>query len=224
MEITLSPEFRADLLKRIEKREFNERTGVHCSDLIYCLNKQALRALYPQPTKDSDLLLYSLGWSTQRWLTGQDQDEPEKEIDGIKVTLDAIHDGRPFELKCTYQSSNKPIEENMHWIRQIMAQCKVSDSTDAYLTRFEVMGSWKSIFGKKEEKNLPENSKPTLTAYRLLFTQNEIDFNWEWLKQRSTIYLNIRDTKELAPKVLAIPSGQDWECHWCSYQGGRCQL
>lgn len=90
MKIELAPEFRAELLKKIEQREFRERTGVHCSDLIYCLNKQALRKLYPKPTNDDTLLLFSLGYSTQRWLTGQDRDVPEKEVDGIIVTLDAL--------------------------------------------------------------------------------------------------------------------------------------
>ena len=46
MIITEDIEFRTYLVKRIEEREFGERTGVHMSDLNYCLNKQ-IRNLKP---------------------------------------------------------------------------------------------------------------------------------------------------------------------------------
>lgn len=82
--------FRAQLLQRIGDREFKERTGVHCSDLIYCLNKQALRRIHPTANTEREILLFSLGWATQRWLTSQAEDEPEKEVDGIIVTCDAL--------------------------------------------------------------------------------------------------------------------------------------
>lgn len=95
MQITVDEAFRAELLEKIRVREFSERTGIHCSDLIYCLDKQALRKLNTVVDDDSTILLYSLGYSTQRWLTGQDKDVPEKEVDGIKVTLDAL-----YCLKC----------------------------------------------------------------------------------------------------------------------------
>jgi len=223
MEIIEDREFRQELLQKIERREFKERTGVHGSDLIYCLNKQALRKLNPLDVSDSELLLFSLGWSTQRWLTGQDEDEPEKEVDGIIVTCDALYETKPWELKCTFQSSNKPIAENVHWIRQIMAQCYITGTKVAYLSRLEVMGNWKSIFGKKEEKKLPENRKPTLHAYRLEFSTSELLANWLWLKARRSLYLKVLESGELLPRVQALASGQEWECGWCNYYGVECQ-
>ena len=229
MEITLDQDFRKHLLQKIAQREFRERTGIHQSDLCFCLNKQALRKLHPQDPEDHELLLYSLGWATQRWLTGQDTDEPEKEVDGITVTLDAIHDvytptdhyRSPWELKATFQSSSRPIEENIHWVRQIMAQCYITGTTEAYLSRLEIMGNWKSI-GKKEEKNLPENRKPTLSAYKLTFTQDELDRNWTWMQDRRDKFVKILVTRELLPKIEAIPSGQSWECGWCRFREKEC--
>jgi len=222
MKIDPCPEFRKQLLERIAKREFKERTGVHSSDLIYCLNKQALRRLKPKPINDNDLLLYSLGWSTQRWLTGQDEDEPEIEVDGIIVTADAVViEGRGkavWELKCTFQSSNKPIEESIHWLRQMMAQCYVIGTKVAYLSRLEVMGNWKSIFGKKEEKALPENQKPTLSVFRIEFTQEELDANWRWMKNRRIQYNQILETGILLPKAQALASGMEFECDRCPYR------
>ena len=223
MNIQLDPEFRALVLKVIEQREFRKRIGVHQSDLTYCLSKQALRRLHPVEVTDADLLLYSLGYSTQRWLTGQDTDLPEKEVDGIIVTLDAEHEAMPWELKASFQSSTRPIEENLAWIKQIMAQCYVTGGTTARLTRLEIMGNWKSVFGKKEEKELPENRKPTLSAWRLDFTQDELDKNWAWLKDRRDKFQEILKTGILLPKIVAIPSGQEWECERCNYKGNLCK-
>ncbi len=226
MNIQPSPEFREALLKKIEQREFKERTGIHTTDLLYCLNKQALRRLHPVPTLDNDLLLYSLGWASQRWLTGQDKDMPEEEQGGIIVTLDAvtINDDFPWELKATYTSNEKPIEENLAHIRQIMAQCYITGCTTAYLSRLEIMGNWKSIFGKKDEKDLPENRKPTLSAYKLEFTPDELCRNWEWLLERKGKFESILQSGMLLPKAVVIPSGQEYECNRCSYKDGLCQL
>jgi len=90
MNITEAPEFRAELIKQIAEREFSERTGVHCSDLIYCINKQALRKLNPRDDTDQETLIFSIGWATQRWLTGEGEDVEELEVDDIKVTVDAL--------------------------------------------------------------------------------------------------------------------------------------
>lgn len=233
MEIVEDLGFRAELLKKIREREFSERTGIHMSDLNYCLNKQALRKFKPKEDTDQETLIFSIGWATQRWLTSMDEDEPEKEVDGIKVTCDAlIRDDRthfpgytvaPWELKASYQSSNRPIEENIHWIRQIMCQCYVQGTTEAYLTRFELLGDWGSVYPKgksKEERdaNRKASARPTLHAYKLSFTQEELDKNWQWFKDRRELFVKMLETKELLPKVVALPPGGAWECGYCSYQ------
>ena len=227
MKITEDGAFRRELLKKMEEREFSERTGIHQSDLVYCLNKQAIRKSRPVENTDREKLLFGLGYATQRWLTGQDQDEPEKEVDGIIVTLDAHKEGTPWELKCTYQSSSRPIEESVHWIKQIMAQCYVTGTTTAYLSRLEIMGNWKSVFKPKgfkdwseEDKFLyeEENQKPTLHAYRLEFTQDELDRFWIWLRERRDLFKVLVEDGVLLPKAVALASGMNWECSFCSYR------
>lgn len=221
MDIREDPKFRAELLRKIADREFSERTGVHCSDLIYCLNKQALRRKLNLPSTDNEILLFSLGWATQRWLTGELEDEPEKELDGITVTMDSWV-GMPWELKCTFQSNQKPVVENTAWVRQIMAQCKVSDKLSAKLSRLEIMGNWKSIFGKKEEKALPENQKPTLSAWSCTFSHSEIEKNWEWMISRKKIFEGLLEGSPLVVPMLALPPKQEWECGYCKFKGEEC--
>jgi hypothetical protein len=208
VEIKEDPQFRGILMARIAQRELAERSGVHCSDLIYCLNKQAMRRLEPIEPTEKEILLFSIGWSTQRWLTGKAKDEDEREVDGIIVTCDDLVGGTPWELKATYQSNQRPILDQTHWIRQIMCQAFVTKSTTAYLTRLELMGNWK----------IKEGDRPTLHAYRLEFSQHELDKNWEWMKERAELFTGILDTKALLPKGVALPLGQGYECDYCNYK------
>jgi len=224
MNIRKDPKTRRKLLDSIAQREFHERIGVHGSDLVYCLNKQALRKLCPAEQTDEETLIFSLGWSTQRWLTGTFDPEAEYTIDGITITPDSDIGGCPWELKATYQSSSRPIEENVHWIRQIMSQCCVTDSTVATLSRLEIMGDWGWVFGRKgltkeESKLFKKQSKhPTLSAYILEFSKEELDAHWEWMKQRRDLYVKILETRQLQPKIIALASGSGWECDYCTYR------
>ena len=232
MNIVEDATFKKTIIEAIALREFRERIGVHCSDLIYCLNKTAFRKWKPLPTDEQEVLIYSLGWATQRWLSGKLVDAPEQEVDGIIVTADVILDiGAPWELKATFQASTKSIEENVHWIRQMMAQCYVNKSLVAYLTRFEIMGNWKWVYHPSKPETIQklveefgENwaDHPTLHAYRLDFTQDELNQNWEWLKARRVQLLNILESMTLLPRVAALASGQTWECEFCRYRDSDC--
>ncbi len=240
MEIVEDAQFRAELIEKIRMREFAERTGVHMSDLNFCLNKQMLRKVKPLPDTEQEILLFSVGWASQRWLTSKDVDEPSKEVDGILVTCDSLYekplgydreDGHkymvygvpvPWELKATYQSSNRPIEDNVAWIRQIMAQCYTQGVTEAYLTRFELLGDWGSVYPKGKSKherdaNRKASQRPTLHAYKLSFSQGELDRNWEWFKERRTLYVKLLEDQKPLPKVIALPSGGSYECQYCHY-------
>jgi len=212
MILTEDNEFKGQLIAKIAEREFTERTGIHSSDVNYCLNKSAMRKLFPLPVDEDDLLLFSMGWSTQRWLTGKEEDAPSLTKDGITVTCDVIKtDGSPWELKSTYQSSKRPITDNTHWFRQIMAQCFVTGATSAHLSRLEIMGDWS--FPKKGSTERPKH--PTLHAYRLEFTPEELARNWEWMQERKGLLQKLLDGGELLPKVIALPPAQEYECERC---------
>lgn len=215
MQIVESPAFREEILKAMAAREFKERLGVHCTDLIYCLNKQAWRRLTGAMPTDQELLLYSLGWATQRWITGTFVPEKEYVVDGITVTPDSstVDGVKPWELKTTYASSTHSIETMLHWLRQLMAQCKVTGATEAYLSRLELMGDWGWVYGTKEKKKTAQH--PTLSAYLIIFTPEEIVVNWAWLLMRKARFEKILTTGQMLPKQLALAPGQEWECGYC---------
>ncbi len=226
--IKVDPAHRAWILDKIRTREFGLREGIHQSDLNYCLNKAMFRRLKPTQDADHNLLVFSLGYATQRWLTGQDKDEPEREVDGIKVTLDSMVDGLPWELKATFQSTSRPVEENVPWLRQIMAQCYVTGTTQAKLTRFCLLGNWKWVYRPSKPEKIAELVKefgenwaehPILTAYDLTFTQEEIQRTWAWFLERKKLFQSILNTGKPLPKILALPSGQEYECSECEFKG-----
>lgn len=209
-------EFREKILKAIREREFSDRSGIHGSDLIYCLNKAVLRKLYPTEPTDHQVLLFSIGWATQRWLTGKDEDVPAITKDGITITPDELYESCPWELKATYGTSNREIENELAWMRQIMGQCVVTGKTEARLSRFEIMGDWKWVFSR--DPVIKANSKhPTLSAVHITFYQEELDRFWDWMKERRKILIQMLDEKAFVPKILAVASGQEWECDHCEF-------
>jgi len=214
------------------ERELSDRSGIHSTDLIYCLTKQKLRKLRGLAPTEDEQLRFAKGYAAQRWLTGTFEPDTSVELEGIIVTPDtlvALGLGGapiPWELKSTDQSSSKPIEENVAWIRQIMAQCKVTGSTTAKLSRLENMGDWNWVFPRgatKEEKkaNKEASVHPTLSAWALEFTPEEIDGNWTWLQARKEEFLKITEGA-LLPRAVALASGQQWECQYCPFDGKEC--
>lgn len=137
-----------------------------------------------------------------------------------------------FELKATYQSSTKAIEENPHWLRQLLSQCHAVESNVAVLSRLELMGNWKWVYHPSKPETIAklvqefgENwaAHPTLGAWKIEFSALEIYRNWEWMKVRKYDFEKILETKSLLPPKIAVPKGQEWECSFCSYRGTECE-
>ena len=224
MKVYKDEKARAELLGQIAEREFHgERTGVHCSDLVYCLNKQSFRKLLPLEETEEEILLFSLGWMSQRWLTHSWEDTPTITKDGIQVTPDAVWSGgNPWELKATYTSSEKDILENTAWIHQVMSQCIVLGKREAYLSRMELMGNWKMHAPKGWADEHPDEKfewkRPTLSVFHFEFSPAELGKHWDWMLARKELYLDILASGKYLPKAVSIPSGQEFECGYCRYK------
>jgi hypothetical protein len=90
MEITPDLEAKKEILRRMATTEFQDRRGIHQSDLVFCLNKAYLRRVAPVPAKEHEILRWGRGIASQRWLTQKLEDAPTIEVDGIQVTPDAF--------------------------------------------------------------------------------------------------------------------------------------
>ena len=229
MEIIVDKIFQHKLIQTIETREFHERTNVHSTDLSWCINKQALRKLEPTPNTEKETLLFSVGFMAQRWVVGIEHDVPEITVDGITTTLDALVCPKcwkvstellcscggksvPLEFKATYQSSNRPIEDNLSYIRQVMSQCYVTNTTEAYISRLCLMGDWK----------IKEGNRPILDAFHFTFKPEELNRWWAVMLERRDLFLGILETGNLLPLGVALLPGQEYECNFCPYKD-RCK-
>jgi len=95
----------------------------------------------------------------------------EIELDGIVGSPDGIRYDDPAELipiveeyKCTSYSPNKPITEHWRWMAQVKAYC-------------EMVGATKCIFRVLHIREFV----PVPKIWELVFSQRELDENWEAL-------------------------------------------
>jgi hypothetical protein len=228
MKIIKDEEAKQEILRRMQTADFQDREGVHQSDLVFCLNKAYLRKVQPIEPTESETLRWGRGVASQRYLTRKLEDEPTVELDGIQVTPDALWtDGNPWELKDTDASSTKNPLDSIHYVRQLLNQCKVLGTTVARLSLLHNMGNWKWVYRPKDPVKIQAlidefgedwDAHPTLSVYRFEFTQEEVDANWEQMKERRDLYLELFETGKLYPKPIALMSGMDWECDWCPYK------
>jgi hypothetical protein len=232
MEIIQDLEAKQEILDRMATLEFGNRTGIHQSDLVFCLNKAYLRRVCPKKPKEHEVLRMARGTASQRWLTRKLEDEPTVELDGIQVTPDALwKDGTPWELKETDASSTREVLGSVHYVRQLMNQCKVLGVRTARLSRLFNLGNWKWVYKPKDPAKIQAlvaefgedwEAHPLLDVTRFEFTQEEIDRNWEMMKARRDLLLKLLDSQALLPKPQALMSGMDWECKDCPYRGKEC--
>ena len=212
-----------EILQLIRERSWSDRTGLHFSDLNYCLRKPYYREKYPdiamEQEKEDTTLIFSLGHAWEYWLTRTDEHHEYKQ-DGITCTPDfSYREGEIWEIKATYLSARKDIREQTTWLRQCMAYCKVTGVTTFYIVPLHVMGTWDGIWKKKGE-NL-DRRRPLMNVWRCEFTQEEIDVNWE---------LGLHKKKLLEEAIatsnpMGNPMQEKWECGFCLWQKkGICEI
>jgi len=90
MKVSKDPEAKAEILRRMREADFQDRTGIHQSDLVYCINKSYLYKTEPVEPSESDVLRWGRGVASQRYLTRKLHDVETVELDGIQVTPDAF--------------------------------------------------------------------------------------------------------------------------------------
>ncbi len=96
----------------------------------------------------------------------------ELELDGVYLTPDGYdtHDNVLEEWKCTWKSSNNPIDGPKFWRywTQVKAYCKALGTNTARLRVLYLMGNYRG-------------GGPHACTYTAIFSQKELDNNWEML-------------------------------------------
>lgn len=213
MKVQKADGLRELIMTPFKKRRF--RLGLHQSDISFCLRKPFFQKASPEH-EDGTAVMFMAGRGHHSLLEEAvlketiGINEHSIERDGIWVTPDVIlgpvpevgaKGNEPIEIKSTRKSSRKSIEEERYWIRQLIAECKVTDSTVGFLAILYLMGDYQ------------RPTKPELHAYRFEFTQNEIDEWWQLLLANKATYEKYLEKGEPVPVEEAIM--YTWECGYC---------
>jgi len=97
----------------------------------------------------------------------------EIELDGIILTPDGVTDNGlpPYiiileEDKCTLTSAAKPVTDNWKWMMQVKGYCKALSALKCIMRVFYLRGDY-------------TNGTPSYGVFELIFTQGELDENWQ---------------------------------------------
>jgi hypothetical protein len=172
-----------------------DRSGIHISDLIYCLRKAYFRKMKLSPPPSNELcLLWLTGYSFQAYMFPSDK-EITSIVDGVNCTPD-IPTG--IEVKSTRQSvRNFDFSTNIGWQRQILGYCKALGKLEYDLVVMFVCGNYAPPF-------------PSIGCWHICVEQEEVDANWS----------NVIEGKHLLESALESgippePACQDWEWEYC---------
>jgi CRISPR/Cas system-associated exonuclease Cas4 (RecB family) len=198
LEIKENLDLRVQLLEYLTK-EYQVRWR-RPSSLAVCTGKSYYRAIDIKPviapSENLRLVIGKVGHAVLQVL-------PSKEItlekDGIIGHADMLGE-RYAEIKITWMSSNRPVEDMTQWIKQIKAYAYMAGVTEYDLVVLHIMGNWKFPV------------QPGMKVYTLKFTEEELKENWNSM----LIKLKIID-EAVKTHVLPLLDPEDWECDRCSY-------
>lgn len=188
----------ADLYNIKQKRE-----GIHLSTLVYCITRSFFDQVNPVEPTDQEVLLFSLGYGLQDVLTPSEATTPVYNKDGITYRPDfqlKLTDAT-VELKTTRMSSNRE-EFPETWIEYIKGGCYILGIREYELSVLFMLGNYRPPF-------------PEIKSYKLVFDEQELLANWEYLVKRRDIYVDALE-KNKPPKPFLY--SKDWECKNCRYK------
>lgn len=197
----------ADLYSIKRKRE-----GIHLSTLIYCLTRSFFDQLAPVEPTDMEVMLFSLGYGLQDVLTPKEAVTPVYEKDGITFSPDfqlnlvgqkkvTMSEMVTVELKTTRMSSNKE-EFPETWLEYIMGGCYIRGINEYELSILHMLGNYRPPF-------------PEIKSYKLIFEDEELRDNWDYLLSRKAIYEEaLTSNKPPTPFCYC----KLWECKNCRYK------
>ena len=148
--------------------------GVHVSEII---RRIAVRMGYIEGDQDFEKAwpVMCLGIAWERYVAGVFPATlwwpGEVALDGIAGSPDGVtvEDECVEEVKFTYKSASKPLDQQWMWLAQVKAYCAMLGLKKARLHVMYVNGDYKR----------GEGPKPTYVVYDLEFSEQEVQDNWE---------------------------------------------
>lgn len=217
MQIVRNEDEELKLLNDMHKAMWEpDRAQPSVSGMIYCLTKTYYENNMVLPNPDGSipvhrnkeqLLLFASGLGLEKVLLYGRQNSEKGEFEGIQWHVDHIGDDNTFyEIKSTRARTLRPDEPlsqaiSEGWHKQILAYFKVCGITEGKLAVLHLMGNYRPPF-------------PDIRVYELSATQEEIDENWTWIKQRAVTYLKFVKENTM-PEPFQY--NMEFECKYCNW-------
>ena len=201
MKFQVDVELKERLVGTLKKKYGSERTGVHVTDLIYCLREVYYRKKMPQPITETDLMFFVDGAERHSIIQGLTGFEAEKKVKygNVVGSIDMIAEGPslcPVEIKST--RANKDIPP--HYFKQLSYYCAMLGSEVGFIVIQRI-----------------NNREKPWEVVRVEWTGDELAETRRELFERSTLLLNAfsDDDPSLLPKRWPR---MEWKCNYCLYK------
>lgn len=154
-----------------------------------------------------EIQLFSVGLYLEQLMFLGYQNAVGDEYDGISFHVDHFDADNSilYEMKST---RIKAVHDNdpkitLSWQKQWLAYAKALGITEGYFVLLHINGDYAPNF-------------PDLRVYKVIASQEEIDNNWTWIKQRAITYLKfVKDNEIPTP----FEYNESWECKECPWIG-----
>lgn len=213
----------AQMVEDVGKEIHIDKPLPHVTELIYCLTRSYLDRTAPLPPTPQEVMLFSTGIGLEAVMLKSHKQQIAGEVDGIHFSTDFLdYKEQPGELKTTRISEKTAakwlcitgmVEKDKKgqvydmsegWRKQILAYLHCNGATEGTLAVLHLMGNYAPPF-------------PTLRAYHIEATAEEVETNWKWLLHRKAAYMAFMESDTLPePGVWCM----DWECGYgpCRYK------
>jgi|FLYL01.1.fsa_nt_gi hypothetical protein len=231
--VTLAPKFRKKLLERFRKRlKIGERrSGIHVSDLLFCLRKAWAERVsnFASDVPDSTILDWLRGLSHEDLLAGDFQQVragycfrcstlhpwsaelertqrcPECEDTLMIGTVDwcEFEGDRPVlvEMKSTQYSSNRAVESFPWYLDQLKTYLAIHGADYGYLVIFHVNGNYRNTNGTRAD----------LQAAEIRWNSEQERVGWLKEMQRRKMIVEGDELPPLGPDSPIY----DYQCKYC---------
>jgi len=193
------------LIQRVQELTVPVRSaGIHLTELIYCLTSSYWDRIMPLSIARQQAITMALGIGFERVIIPEDKRASPGTCEGVDYSPDFwFKADLPSELKTTRMSTKKTITREFPetWLQQIKGYCYAEKKLEYGLSVVHLMGGYKPPF-------------PEILAVKFMFTQQELQDNWDYLMWRKDVYIqSFADQQPPTPTKWC----QDWECKNCRY-------
>lgn len=180
------------------------RDSIHLSTLVYCLTRSFIDHVDPIAPTEEELMLFAIGYGLQDVMTPENTETPTFEQDGVTFRPDfmlKLNGDAYAEIKTTRMSTARP-ELPETWYEYIKGGCYMRGVEKYYLSILHLMGNYKPPF-------------PQIRSFTLEFTEDELQFNWDYLMARKRVFDEAIQTNTPPTQFMYC---KDWECKNCRYK------